>query len=861
MGKKEKKLFYIEYTVLFAMVAGLAVYYFYSQGKTLIDADGDGFRQHFRALVYYSNILKEMFSSFFSGHFIIPQWDYVIGEGADIMHTFHYYAVGDIFTFFSFLCPEEYMYLYYDGATIVRMYCAGLAFSALCFYKKKNNRYIVLACSLLYAFCAFNLISMNGHVFFISASVWLPLIIMGVEMAINDDRAYWLSLAVMFSALGSIYFFYINVVSTVLFVLIRLLFLEKSWKEKGIALIRIGMYSALGTLMGCVVFLPMLKTMIGSARMDVSVDVPFLYSLSDYIGLPIKFTFNDGSYLGGFSMLWLPAYVYVLCRNKNKTLIALIITSLLFIGLPKLSAVYNAFTYPTDRWCYSVSLLVAYVIADSFDDIKDIGSFLIINVIAGICYYAYCIYFDSAIWQIHALMLVISICIFVFIRFIKNSKLCDLACLATVFVFLLLEIAFSFDPNYWDLTKKGADITDIQDKLKGEFVVFESIDDDSFFRYSGNELVENATVQGEYSSTQYYWSIVNDYVVDYRTQLGNSDRSLHHIDNYGDRFAQNALAGIKYYINQPEQYVPYGFEYLDTLDGYEVWRSDYSLPLVFAYDNYILPEQWQRFDPAEKNEVLLQAGYIDHPVEEIEPYSVRMENTDVSYQMSLGDDIEVGEHEISVKGEDAYIYLDAECDKSGEYYVMVQGIYSSKMSAYIRCTYQDVEKYFIFKGSDNQHYTNRHDYIVDLGYFEGINGTITIDFSDGGDYTYDSIKIIYQPLEYQIECINRLKNIKIEELDVDKNTVNAKVEVDDNKLVCFSIPYSKGWKAYVDGEKAELLNCDIQYMAVMLPEGSHLIELKYSTPLLNIGVLLTALSSTACVFLVVRDHKRKKVSE
>ena len=125
------------------------VFFYYSQGRTMIDKGGDGFRQHYRSLLYYSNYLKGIIHSFFSGSFSIPHWDFAIGEGSDILSTLHYYCIGDIFTVLSCLFPEKYMYYCYDLVTVLRMYCAGLSFSALCFYKKKKGDQVLLLAALL----------------------------------------------------------------------------------------------------------------------------------------------------------------------------------------------------------------------------------------------------------------------------------------------------------------------------------------------------------------------------------------------------------------------------------------------------------------------------------------------------------------------------------------------------------------------------------------------------------------------------------------------------------------------------------------------------------------------------------------
>ena len=54
-----------------------------------------------------------------------------------------------------------------------------------------------------------------------------------------------------------------------------------------------------------------------------------------------------------------------------------------------------------------------------------------------------------------------------------------------------------------------------------------------------------------------------------------------------------------------------------------------------------------------------------------------------------------------------------------------------------------------------------------------------------------------------------------------------------------AIPYSKGFTAYVDGEKTELKKANTMYMAVELEEGHHTIQLIYCTPYIKTGAVLT----------------------
>ncbi|MGL6197347.1 MAG: YfhO family protein [Lachnospiraceae bacterium] len=49
----------------------------------------------------------------------------------------------------------------------------------------------------------------------------------------------------------------------------------------------------------------------------------------------------------------------------------------------------------------------------------------------------------------------------------------------------------------------------------------------------------------------------------------------------------------------------------------------------------------------------------------------------------------------------------------------------------------------------------------------------------------------------------------------------------------------EGWSATVDGEDAELLKTNTMYMGLKLSQGDHVIDLKYNTPGLRVGIILS----------------------
>ena len=127
--EKKKYSFLCSYSLLFCLSSFIIFSWYFLAGKSFV-YDGDGTNQYLPIYIFWSRYLRTVFKNIFILHdFIIPQWDFSIGEGADIISTLSYNIVGDPFCFFSFLVPAQYMYIYYSAMSLLRLYCAGLAFA------------------------------------------------------------------------------------------------------------------------------------------------------------------------------------------------------------------------------------------------------------------------------------------------------------------------------------------------------------------------------------------------------------------------------------------------------------------------------------------------------------------------------------------------------------------------------------------------------------------------------------------------------------------------------------------------------------------------------------------------------------
>lgn len=121
---------------------------------------------------------------------------------------------------------------------------------------------------------------------------------------------------------------------------------------------------------------------------------------------------------------------------------------------------------------------------------------------------------------------------------------------------------------------------------------------------------------------------------------------------------------------------------------------------------------------------------------------------------------------------------------------------------------------------------------------------------------YEANSIDYQKsLESFVESTveNRVLNFKRDSHGFECSTV-----YDEERLVYFTVPWSEGWSATIDGEKADVLNSG-GLMAVCVPSGNHQVEFSYNTPGLKAGSTITIISCVLFLLFVLAEYKKRRV--
>ena len=175
-------------------------------------------------------------------------------------------------------------------------------------------------------------------------------------------------------------------------------------------------------------------------------------------------------------------------------------------------------------------------------------------------------------------------------------------------------------------------------------------------------------------------------------------------------------------------------------------------------------------------------------------------------------------------------------------------------------------KQFFYFQPGNIYYAGRNHFLINLSYYKKGKQTITLKFPQKGNYKIEDLKVYAQPMDQYSQQISALKENVLKNIKMDTNTIQGNINLKKDKILCLAVPYSKGWKATVDGKEQELLQANTMYMALPLSEGNHSVILKYGTPGLKAGIAISFAGLILCIiiklllhsFLLEPKHRKKK---
>ena len=867
---KDRKAYFI-YSFLFCVMVVGVFWIFIEQRKSFIWYR-DGIKQHFLFLYDFNEIIRNIFQNGFH------TFSLNISLGLDIIGQYSYYLLGDPFVIISFFFPLDKLHYAYSVMILARIFCIGLAYIFFCRYKNKECIPTIIG-AIIYSFCGYVLYAGIRHPYFLNALILLPLLFVGVEKLIKEDKKIFLTIIIFISAVSNYYFFYMLTILSVIYGIITYIFDVKEKTVKGffILLLKSAICYIIGLLMSGVIFLPSVFAFLNSSRGD---SVPLLqYTQGFYRNFLLSYTKISATNwtVVQISIICIPFIGLLLCKWKeNKKLLTLIITVAIMLLIPYVGSLMNGLSYSTNRWSFMSSFVLAYIVTTLYNYkfnytakelcFMGILSSIFINLTYMSMKYSKSNY--KSMFVITCILAVINI-IFIANYFIKTGKLKKVAYIISNILIVMIVCTniiysanFYYSKNYIKQFDKYSKVNKIYKTEEGKISNFkEAIDyilenDKSIYRIAKYPVqVHNTSVLYNYNGISSFYSISNKYIYNFVNELEINNYSQTSMRDYDNRTNIINMLGTKYFIcnKDKEQYVPYGYSLYKSFDKSNIYINDNYLSLGIFYDKYINKEQYDSLTSIEKQNAILECAKLEEDVDNIE-----QGNTS-----SIKDNIEEINYKIK-NSEEGKIELEFETKYMGEIYLVINNVKlkSNKLneSSYkVNVTYGNRNNLESVNDRTSSYYLEKNNFVLNLGQVQKDNSKIALTFThDKGKLSYDDIKLYVIKNSSYDEQIEKLKETKFENMKIDGNNISGKINNDKNGILQLSIPYSNGWKVFVDGQEKELLNVNTGFIGVQLEAGDHNIEFRYTTPGLNLGIIISIIGFALFIGIIIYERKRIK---
>lgn len=933
----KRRLIYICcYTLIFAVCALLAMFHFAKQGKNFVWVGGagnmDGMSQHYIALGYWGQYLRDLISGFFSGNFTIPLFDTSIGFGGDIIQTLSYYVVGDPLNLFSIFVPLKYTEYLYIALIILRMYLAGLSFSALALHYKPKNRFWTLIASMIYVFSSYGIFAAIRHPYFTNPMIYLPLVLLGAEYILEERKPWLFVLSVALSGFSNFYFFYMICILTVLYVIVRVFhFAPKGQRKKILTYLwKFVAWAVLGVAMSAAIFYPSIRNTLGSTRMSIGAAMNPLYTLKYYHNfLEFFSTANSSSnfaYHGTLPLAFVAVFLMWCNPRKNRTQVIFFSIGTLFMLFPVFGYLLNGMAYVANRWVWAYTLIVSMIAALQLPELKNITKKKSIILASLLTVYAITRFIfneqqGAGIGNGIALLLT---AVFVLLIAYKISTRCILTGSVALSLCFIQVANFGFT-RYIALSyinEFGIRGTALENIQSAPSAFLSEYDTEGFYRYEDHfdsdlSKQRNAALINGGNSTDIYFSLSTENWYDMLRSVGDRSALVQRTEGLDNKTIIGNLANVKYYTidsYRSKTLVPYGYSeepvYTQQLKNHAYFRTnsgfnkemaefdthinEHPLPFGYTYDSYITREEYDKLSLTDRQNALLYTAVLDEDSTLIKKGSTKVtEELDIEIEINpetmtfTNNNLFYTEHGgyvwITVNGAanncETYLnftnlgYKKLDPVEKSKYYGEWDSLSASKKAALtleswsytqpnmrsIGIATNDIYKTLQLFSSDYNYYMGPLDFSMNLGYTEEVVTEIKL-WLPAGMYTFDEMSVSQISFEGYEEQVAKLSEEHLENVTFEGNSLTGDITVSENKLLCISLPYTAGWSAYVDGEEAELLRTDIGFMGLELTPGEHSIELRYFTPYLSFGLMLSAagIVTFAGIFIYDRINEKRK---
>lgn len=883
MIKEQRKYCYGVYTLMFLLMCIVAFLPFFTEGKSFVWGAGveDGLSQHFSALAYYGEALREFFRNLLAGHPKLVMWDMSLGYGADILSTLNYYAIGDpLNLLYGFVSPKN-TEIMYDFMILLRMYLAGITFIMYA-RKMKKRSYGTVIGALAYVFSGFCFRLGLRHPFFINPMIYFPLLCLGIEKIYQRERPYVFIFAVCVSAMSNYYFLYMLTIFAVIYAWIRFYKYTEENKMKNffLTILKFGIYYTLGIAMAAVILLPSVIGFLGNGRYGNGVDWKslivypgkyYLLFIENFIGYGNMGSNTNAGYLPIVGIVVL--FTLFSQRMKHKKYRAAFIASIIALILPIFGYAFNGFSYANNRWAFALSFIVALLTAEMYPRLFVMSKRQQIGIGAGIIIYTvFCIIVNASgeeilknkgIMAACGLIAVFYILLLIFQRLGYDTQ--KRIVRVSMAILLLISVGvhgyYRFDPKGYAYTQEFMDQGQAYRTLKEDNIrMLSKVNDPSVYRvHAEGYRYKNYGLINHLNTISGYYSITAKCVTD--TIKGYDTLGMQYADKYkgvDQRLGLLSLAGVKYITVAHNSQVakdvsskgdvPYGVEKQSKKGNITLYKNKYALPFAYAYDSYMTEQQYEQLNGIGKEQAMLAQIILNqYPADKEIQHNEQRNDPDIQT-------ISLPETRISSPKGKKYADITVPVEKDKETYLYFKNlVYHGKKNGDdnfiltgrkgtkgILVTQNDVQQKIHIQSTFNPYYFGRKDYIVKINHQTSkAKEKVRLNFLSPGEYEFDDISLITVPKKDVLARLKERKENSMKQIQYEGNHFRGVYHAKKDQILCVTIPYSKGWKATVNGNRTKIYKANGMFMGIIMKKGTQSVKLDYETPGLKIGAWIS----------------------
>lgn len=712
--KIKRNNIYLTYTLLFAFVAALCFSFFFRYRKTMIWSP-DGLYQHYNAFLYLGSWCRAILKGLIYKHqLIIPMWEWGLGYGADILTTLSYYTFGDPFALVAVFTPFKYGEVGYAISIILRFYAAGIAFCLYC-KKMKCRKWSTICAALMYTFCAYSLLAGVRHPYFISPMIYFPLVLLGCEKIIRKESIIPFSVAVFLAAVSNFYFFYMIVLLTIIYVLVRLLSESEYRNFKILCGYFICFFGAavLGVALAAVIFLPNVMNFLTNSRVNDSYKYNALYSLDEYEALL-------GAFVGiGEPMNWaVPgvaplAYlgvgaIFLQKSEENRWTKIYFFLGIIFLIFPLAGHIFNGFGYVVNRWVFAWVLIVTYMFAKGAADLLTMKCSQKVFISIGCIIYALlCVYLEKSRIEynmVGCMFLLASVLLLWCADYLNpfyGKQINVSKSQLQQNIVLLLTLLLVFEGAYYRYSLvEGNYLNEFYDQntglaeLKdGRASAWNIIDDDQFYRID-NSINDNSQlnylISSGQSTTTAYWSLINPNIAKF-LQYNNAYLSRTYVlTGLCSRSWLLPLVSARYFVGTQSSIsqasVPYRYDNIGESGQYLLYYGKDALPFGYTYDSMISLNDFEQMSIPERQQAMLQGAVLEDDglnIAKLNKNTLKYSDFAIPFKITCDGNVTLNGNTVVVKNNNAAITLSLDTPVSkGELYVQLSGLGFKSQSEY-----------------------------------------------------------------------------------------------------------------------------------------------------------------------------------